>query len=710
MTLTVEAQQDSRYGALLELSERIAEALDPSDIAAIALEIIIKVTGLDEGTIHLLDRRRNGLVPLARRGPLSADLEAINQHLPLDDDRVASVVVRDSVVWVCDDIESRSDVPIVTRQIMETVGARALVTIPLRVKRDVVGALALLHRQPRAFSLADLDFVGALAHQTAVALDRARRFSAAERRATRLVTLSEIQQAIAGNLSRPALLQTVYRQTERVLDAATFAIHVRHATDEMTCIFSASDGIVDAELGVAADPCAANLRELVRRSGTPQIEDDLLQRPEMLAGLGRPTTARSLLLVPLRSGNELHGIVEIASRRPCAYTAEDAQLLETIAGQAAVALETIRLYDDVARQAAERKAIIENVSEGLIIADATGAIVQVNRAGARLLGVGMVAAIRPEVLDEAAFDLAAVDGRPLELDERPLRRALRGESYADYEVLLTPFGEPPRHLSFSGGPVYGEDGKLELAITIFRDVTAPREVERLKDEFVSLVSHELKGPLTALSGYAQMLGRHLSRGLTPAAQDDLGQMRAAIGRLRSLIDDLTDMTRLETGRLRLTFTQVEPVALVHRAVQLVRAARPDHPIHLTAPQTAAPLALDPLRIEQVLTNLLTNACKYSPAGAPVVVTLADLGDELEVSVRDRGVGISADDVPHVFDRFYRASNTGATDGSGLGLYVTKMLVEAHGGRIWVESEPGRGSTFTFTVPTRASEDDSALTA
>lgn len=707
MTLTVDADQDSRYGALLELSERIAEALDPGDIATIALELIVRVTALDQGTIHLLDRQRNELVALARRGPLSAGLEVASGKMAIDEGHVESAVARDSAIWVCEDTDRRPDVPAVTRRILETVGARALVAIPLRVKREIVGTLALLHRQPRAFSLADLDFVGALAHQTAVALDRARRFSAAERRAARLVTLSEIQQAIAGTLSRPALLETVYRQTERVLDASTFAVYLRRSPDGYACIFSAEDGTVDATPSPAA-PCRADLRERVGHASGPLIEHDLGGHAEGECAFG--PQVRSLLLVPLRSGDEILGHLEIASRRPAVYTAEDAQLLETIAGQTAVALETIRLYDDVARQAAERSAIIENLSEGLTIADCSGAIVQVNRAGAHLLGVGALAASQPCVLDEAALDLTSPDGRPLELDHRPLRRALSGESYVDYEVILKPFGAPPRHLSFSGKPVYDDQGALVLALTVFRDVTALREVERLKDEFVSLVSHELKGPLTVLSGYAQLMDRHLARNARVAAQEDLGQMRAAIGRLRSLIDDLTDMTRLETGRLRLTFVRLEPVALVQRSVQLVKAARPGHPIHLTTPNMLPHLAMDPLRVEQVLSNLLTNACKYSPPGAPVVVTVADFGAELHIGVRDSGVGIRAEDVPHVFDRFYRASNIGATDGSGLGLYITKMLVEAHGGRIWVESALGAGSTFTFTLPTRAAESDPALSA
>jgi signal transduction histidine kinase len=274
-------------------------------------------------------------------------------------------------------------------------------------------------------------------------------------------------------------------------------------------------------------------------------------------------------------------------------------------------------------------------------------------------------------------------------------------SGADFERTSPQYGR----FRCYAAPVDRLDGALLGRIFVLRDVTHETEVERQRSAFVAAVSHELRAPLTVIQGYSETLLDDLHQGWwDPDAERDLLEIvQSSADTLGRLVENLLDAATLEAGGLRL---QPEPVRVERIAERLVTrrdGLTNDHQVRIeTAP--GLPLALaDPLRVEQVLTNLIDNAVKYSPGGGRVTVRI-DPGvadGELTVSVSDHGLGLDAEQARRVFDRFYRAGepNGGSPRGVGLGLFLCKRLVEAQGGRIWVESEPGVGSTFRFTLPT-----------
>jgi signal transduction histidine kinase len=218
-------------------------------------------------------------------------------------------------------------------------------------------------------------------------------------------------------------------------------------------------------------------------------------------------------------------------------------------------------------------------------------------------------------------------------------------------------------------------------------------MERLQQDFLAMVSHELRNPLTSVKGLAQLMQR---RGAyNPRAVEGI---IAQTNHLNRLVGDLLDVTRLEAGRLELQCEPLDLVAFVAESLDQARAQAPDQIFTLAAPASPVPGCYDRDRLHQVLQNLLSNAIKYAPDGAVAVRVTTD-NAYARISVSDQGPGISADDSPKLFDRFYRAAATAdGAKGFGIGLYVARMLVEAHGGRIWVESRPGQGCEFTFTLP------------
>lgn len=235
------------------------------------------------------------------------------------------------------------------------------------------------------------------------------------------------------------------------------------------------------------------------------------------------------------------------------------------------------------------------------------------------------------------------------------------------------------------------------------------EANKVKDTFLSIASHELKTPLTSLKGLAQVTRRRLAQKGQPEAAY-LEKMERAIGRVEILVNDLVDVARVDSGKLTLRFERDSDLAALCQQVVDEQIAASERHVTLELPERQQiELELDPDRISQVLTNLIANALKFSPPEASVLVTLALAGDEAVISVRDYGLGIPPEQLPHIFERFYQAPNitvqSGSKIGLGLGLFICHEIVERHGGRLWAESTPGKGSTFAFTLPRRAESHD-----
>ncbi len=260
----------------------------------------------------------------------------------------------------------------------------------------------------------------------------------------------------------------------------------------------------------------------------------------------------------------------------------------------------------------------------------------------------------------------------------------------------------PEHSGYPQSPQSGEP----LALVIHQDVSLLKEAEYFKDEFIGIAAHELRQPLTVLKVAVGMLMRQTAQGHGPRLalwqQEMIGDLDVATDRLVHLTDDLLDASRLQAGQLVLHCTSTDLVSLVQRVVTRFQKTTTRHQMTLHADPPTLQATIDPQRIEQVLSNILTNAIKYSPLGGPVHVTLAAFAadNEVEIQVQDKGLGIPRHQQARIFGRFMRADNAQATgiSGTGLGLYLCHELVEQHAGRLWFESEEGKGTTFFLRLP------------
>ena len=448
----------------------------------------------------------------------------------------------------------------------------------------------------------------------------------------------------------------------------------------------------------------------VLRTGQPEmmqeIPDALLvaatpdqELLEILRDLG----LRSSMVVPLIArGTTLGAISMVAAESGRLFGDADLDLAMDLAGRAALAVDNARLYRESQELAAHQEAILQQMADGVVIVDPDGRITFTNQAARQISG-----GLRRRTLAEAARsqDVFTLSGEPYAAEDLPLERALRGETVSDaYWVLRRGAGETI--IQGNATPVRLPDGTPLGAVSTFRDVTAQVSLERQKNAFLSAAAHDLKTPLTSVKALAQMLLRRMQRGdalSSDAVTSGLSRIDAAVDRMVRLINELLDSTRIQMGAaLELNHSRQDLVTVLRQAVQECQESTEQHDVILDASVTEITGFWDADRIQRVLGNLLDNAVRYSPAGT-VMTTVHQIEDEgvrwVEITVADEGPGIPADEMPHIFDRFYRAANVrDRVAGTGIGLTSAKYIVEQHGGSMTVESVEGRGTTFTVRLP------------
>jgi two-component system, chemotaxis family, CheB/CheR fusion protein len=350
---------------------------------------------------------------------------------------------------------------------------------------------------------------------------------------------------------------------------------------------------------------------------------------------------------------------------------------------------TIELQEARALSESERarlQTVLISMGEAVTLIDRRGQIVLMNDACRELFGD-----------DLSRFVPETDQGEGLSSERNPVQRAMRGESFVtQFTVRLSDTEQ--RWFEASSQPVRNGNDSPGSVIVI-RDIT-DRSLRLLQEEFISIAGHELRTPLTALRGYLAMLQRHL-HDADDRTQRYLAVSLDMVDRLVGLINDLLDVGRLQTGRFDLALEPTDLSSLVTRTLEMAQSMTTTHALEFETPSQQINVAVDPARLQQVLLNLLTNAIRYSPDADRVIVRLSTDDGNVNLSVEDFGVGLSRDAASQVFSRFYQgdtAKANGPQRGLGLGLFISKEIINAHGGEILVESEPEQGSTFTVRIP------------
>jgi PAS domain S-box-containing protein len=437
---------------------------------------------------------------------------------------------------------------------------------------------------------------------------------------------------------------------------------------------------------------AVDLLDLAFRTGQEASRQAAASAPHN----GLPSRSYSVAPLFSRRGHPQGLLVRLDDTTELMLARERAasnELREANQGLVLAGLRAAEQFEEAAGEAAHLNALLESLHEGVTIVDSAGRVLLMNPAAHALFGDPAGPA--------SAADLRHVDDSPLAPDQLPIARAIRGENFNEQELVLVRSDATRRRLLASGSAIRDNDRVL-LAIVVHRDVTALRLLEQTKEDYLALISHDLRAPLTAVHAEAQLLERQLARdgNVDPAYVNRTTAIVANSRRMNAMIQELLDSSLLESGTMAVQPRPVELGQLLRTIVDRVGFERVRILPSSTLSNGPVIVSADPERIERVLTNLLTNALKYSPEVKPVFVRLEKGPDEATVSVVDEGAGIAPEEMPRLFQRFTRgrAGPKADVSGLGLGLYIARLMVEAHGGRIGVESEPGKGSTFSFSLP------------
>ncbi|MFW6075261.1 MAG: ATP-binding protein [Chloroflexota bacterium] len=410
---------------------------------------------------------------------------------------------------------------------------------------------------------------------------------------------------------------------------------------------------------------------------------------------------RSFLGVPIMSrGRTLGNLYLTEKRYGQEFTAQDARKVELLSRHAAVAIENANLYERVESQQLQLRGILENMPEGILVAEPNPErIVIANSHASQLLGWEIPEPMPLEawVEQDSCFN---ADSSPLRPDDIPLFRSLRsGETVERVDLTVVRPDGVRVALLVNSSPLRDSSGNIVAAISVFQDITEIKDAEQLKDDFLSLVSHELRTPLTTIQGGATLLERDGERLSPDLRQEMLADISNESRRLAILIENMVQLASVRAGRMAMSVEPVLVRSVIEQAVSATHQYAPEREIQIEIEPQLLALA-DGERIDQVLRNLLHNAIKYAPDNTPITVNARRADGEVEITVRDRGPGFDPDDVENLFDRFQRgqSARASATPGMGLGLYLCRQVIQAHGGRIWIENAPDGGARISFTLP------------
>ena len=578
-------------------------------------------------------------------------------------------------------------------------GIHAALGLAMRHRGRIVGVLGIGFGSFDALPREQLRLLAAVARFPAAAIEHARTQALADRRARHADLLRRFGERALGTLDVAALHRLILDTTVELTGSDQASITEVHGGRVRVVA-----GVGKDEALVGSEGPADAMREALDAS-EPYVVSDVARADEgrLLVRMARRFGAGSFMALTMRHESHLFGHLFAGAASPHAYPAETIEATRILASMAAAVLEQRSAQAEAQRQAGRLAATIEHLPIFIEVYDGTGAFVRGNglaRSARERFG-GHFTPTAQHCCGDMTITL--LDGTPVHPSEAPPAQALRGIHPARCEVILGRDGKKLATVLMAAAPIWSPDGgAVEAVVLACQDVSRLHELAQEKDRFLSVAAHELRTPLTALHATTQLID------VDPAALDDtarrghvLARIRRQTGRLVRLVAQLLDSVRAQSGEIALQPVETDLVALVRDVLDMtIPAEGPRARVDAEGPVIGR---WDRLRLEQVVTNLLSNAMRYSPERSEVVVNVRRQGERALLSVRDAGIGIPEEQREMLFTPFFRATNAQGRNsgGIGLGLHIAQEIVRRHGGSIRVEGNTDGGTTFTVDLPLEA---------
>lgn len=614
----------------------------------------------------------------------------LNHPLPLADDSISQQMVKTKRAIIARATANR---PAVWQQSEASAndgrGWGTLLALPFDFPEKTLGLLELYDPDPaRDFSATEIELCQKLISRTSLALERSTLFEETRQRLSEVSTLYTMSQKIAGNLNFQEVMESVVVNLRQVIGCRGCCVFLLDANKEQLEIKAAaglkSEWVQSAKLRIGEGTAGRSVAQ-----GKTIYIPDTSQDPNFIVF---DTDVRSLMVTPLWANGEIIGAINVDDDKIDAFGPSQEQLLTIAATQVGVAIENARLFAKVSSERQQNQAIIQYMADGLLVIDKAGTIITCNPALSMMLNLPL-----SEIIGQSVYS-PNLHPHLASLTASATRQARTGV-LAKEVTIETP---APKTLQLFSTTMIDANRERSGEVRVVHDITKERNLEQLKSDFMSTISHELRTPLFSIQGFVQILLEDEPEVDPQTRKEFLTTIHTQAVQLSELVNNLLDLAKFDEGKLDLIHSQVNLLRLLRQACRKLLGFAHQQKVELLPqlPESLPDIIGDTERLEQVLTNLIGNAIKFSKAGGQVVVTAMVTNSEILVEVKDNGVGIPAEALEHIFARYYQVNdrNRKGARGSGLGLHIAKKIVEGHQGRIWAESISGQGSTFRFSLP------------
>lgn len=754
--LHAQTQQElAERTTLNELARAISSTLDLDVVLDTVMAETIRATGAERGCLLLRDPATGELVFRAAR---NLDERVIDSESFEISRTVAERVATEGVPVLT--VNAKEDPRFGRRTSVIAYGLRSILCVPLIAKGETIGAIYVDNRlKVGQFTERNLEFLTNIATQAAMAIRNAQLFEAERKRAVQLETIREVSQRIVSILVPDELLAQVVeliRERFGYYHVHIFLVEAEAGYAELRAGTSA-EGKAGRESGVRIQLNTEGIISWVASHGEPLLVNDVGKVPSFQFDLLLADT-RAELAVPLRVGDRVLGVLDVQSDRMNAFDRSDLFVLQALGDQVAVAIENARLFDETQQRLAEVSTLytvaqqtttsldLNEVLENIVsiikrVLACRGCCIFLVDQKTQELSIRAASGLSEKWRDEARLKVGegisgqvAATGRPIYIPDThshpgfiffdPTVRSLlavpmitkdrvigtlsiddtKVDAFTDDDGRLLSIAAAQAAVAIENAQLY--EGLKERAEKLERAYNELKELDRLKSEFVQNVSHELRTPLTFVKAYVELLLDGTLGELNQRQREGLEIVAERTNTLTRLVRDIIALQQIERESLHLSTVNLGEIAQMALLGAEVTARQAGIVLKADIPPDLPLVPGDRDRLNQVFDNLLGNAIKFSPDGGEVTIRVWDAGDVVEASISDNGIGIPAGELEKIFERFYQVdgSTTRRFGGTGLGLAIVKRIVEAHGGRVWAESEQGRGSTFFFTLPKLESSD------
>jgi PAS domain S-box-containing protein len=674
---------------LYNVSREIAAALDLRTVLQRVLLLSMKNVGAISGSIIVLDDNQQLVESAIITGDQIHD-RTTQQLRIIFEHGLAGWVIRNSQAVLVPDTSHDERWLRRPDDAEDRTGPKSAVSAPILARDQLVGVMTLVHPAPGTFTHEHLSLVQAIADQAGIAILNAQLYAESQRQTRVMTALAESAAAITAPIKTDDVLQRILEQISHALQVEVVSLAlIDPQTQEV--VFHAATGEKGSSVVGVRLAQGQGIAGWVAKEGEGVIIPDVNQDPRFFPDVDKKTmfVTQAIACAPIRFHGEVIGVLEALNPLQGTFDPDALQVLSGIGGLAGTAIRRAELFERLEAAHQRYRELFEDSIDPILITDWEGRILEANRRAESITGVDSET-LRTADLSRFQF----IDSR--EVGEQ--FEALRSGETVSYETTLKAEGGREVPIQVYARNVY-IDGISHLQ-WILRDITERKNLDNLRNDLISMIYHDLRSPLANVVSSLDVLEAMVPEDSDPAIKSLLDIAIRATERIERLTDSLLDIRRLEAGQPigNLQFTL--PCTLAEDAIETVLpiVENKNQEISMLVPEGVPGVWVDDDMLRRVLTNLLENAVKYSPAGSKIYLGARQDGEMVQMWVQDTGPGIPPDERERIFDKFTRLHGSGGPKGLGLGLAFCRLAVEAHGGQIWVEDGPEIGACFKFTLP------------